>query len=121
MLERNNFLNAKGGADWTALASVAIEFGVGYLTSKSINKSTQEMLEKMANLDAEQSEKLKKLIKDSITEVAKTQVIFEFIKEEKEKELIAQRKKSRILPLIGLGVGVILLGLVFYKLHKQNG
>jgi len=120
MVTSNSFLNA-GGADWTQLVSVAVDFGVGYLTKKSIDKSTKETLEKMANLDAKQAEKLKKLISESVTEVAKTQVIFEFLEAEKEKELVAERKKKRIIPLIGLGIGVVLISLVFYKLHEQNG
>lgn len=110
-----------GQAGVGALIDVAVNFGVGFLTKKSIDKKTEEMLKKMANLDAESAERLRKKLSESATEVAKTQVLFEFIQEEKEKELIAQRNKSRILPLIGLGVGVVLISLVFYKLKKQNG
>jgi hypothetical protein len=69
----------------------------------------------------QEAEKLKNLLNASLTEVAKTQVIIEFLDAEKIKKLNADTKKKRILPLIGLGFGVVLLGLIFYKLHKQNG
>ncbi len=104
----------------TALADVAITFGVGYLTAQKENKKNEELLQRMAELDNQQAEKLKKLIAKSSTEMAKTKVIFDFLNEEDAKKLEEQRKKERILPIIGLGFGVILLGLIFYKLHKQN-
>ena len=104
----------------SALIDVAVNFGVGYLTSKSINRENEKLLKRMAELDKQQEEKLKKLIEESATELAKTKVIYEFLAEEDAKKLEAQRKRERLLPIIGLGFGVILLGLVFYKLHKQN-
>jgi hypothetical protein len=109
-----------GSAGLGALIDVAINFGVGYLTAKSENRKNEELLRRMAELDKQQEEKLKKLIAESATELAKTKVIFDFLAEEDAKKLEAQRKKERLLPIIGLGFGVILLGLVFYKLHKQN-
>lgn len=116
----NSFLNA-GGAGWGELVKVGVEFGVGYLTAKQENKKNEELLQRMAELDAQQAEKLKKLITESVTETAKTKVIFDFIAEEDAKKLANQTKKERMLPLIGLGFGIILLGIIFYKLNKQNG
>lgn len=128
---RNDFLNVGGGAVPTASASglggyaelikVGIDFGVQYLTAKSENKKNLELVQRMAELDAQQAEQLKKLLSESLTETAKTQVILEFLNNAKIKELEADTKKKRILPLIGLGFGVFLLGIIFYKLHKQNG
>jgi hypothetical protein len=108
------------GAGWSALIDVAINFGVSYLTAKSENRKNEELLQRMAELDNQQAEKLKKLIAESATELAKTKAIFDFLAEEDAKKLEAQRKRERILPIIGLGFGAILLGLIFYKLHKQN-
>jgi len=104
----------------SALLDVAINFGVSYLTAKSENRKNEQLLKRMAELDDKQAEKLKKLIAESATETAKTKVIFDFLAEEDAKKLEAQRKRERILPIIGLGFGAVLLGLVFYKLHKQN-
>jgi hypothetical protein len=109
-----------GSASLGVLIDVAINFGVSYLTAKSENKKNEELLKRMAELDEQQAEKLKKLIAESATELAKTKVIFDFLAEEDAKKLEVQRKRERILPIIGLGFGVILLGLIFYKLHKQN-
>lgn len=103
-----------------ALIDVAINFGVSYLTAKGEKAKNEELLKRMAELDENQAEKLKKLIVESTTEIAKTKVIFDFLAEEDAKKLEAQRKKERILPIVGLGFGVILIGLIFYKLHKQN-
>ena len=103
-----------------ALIDVAINFGVSYLTAKGEKTKNEQLLKKMAELDENQAEKLKKLIVESTTEIAKTKVIFDFLAEEDAKKLEAQRKKERILPIVGLGFGVILIGLIFYKLHKQN-
>lgn len=131
---RNNYLNAGGGsssggsssggsglANYATLISTALDFGVSFITAKGIKKDNEAFLTKMANLENEQANKLKKLINESATEVAKTKVIFEFLAEEDRKKLETQTKKERILPLMGLGIGVILLGIVFYKLNKQNG
>jgi len=115
----NSFLNAGGG--WAELISVGVDFGVQYLTAKGENKKNEELLQSMSELDAQEAEKLKNLLNASLTEVAKTQVIIDFLNAEKIKKLEAETKKKRILPLIGLGFGVVLLGLIFYKLHKQNG
>jgi hypothetical protein len=109
-----------GSAGLSALIDTAINFGVGYLTAKSENRKNEELLRRMAELDEKQAEKLKKLIAESATELAKTKVIFDFLAEEDAKKLEAQRKRERLLPIIGLGFGAILLGLIFYKLHKQN-
>jgi hypothetical protein len=112
--------SAGKGAGWSALIDVAINFGVSYLTASSEKRKNEELLKRMAELDKKQAEKLKKLIAESATEMAKTKVIFDFLAEEDAKKLEAQRKRERLLPIIGLGFGVILLGLIFYKLHKQN-
>lgn len=130
-MQTNNYLNVTsstsapksggGMGGWDALISVAVDFGVQYMTAKSEKKKNEEFLRKMAELDEQQAEKLKKLISDATTEVAKTKVIIDFLNKEEIKKLEAQRRKERMLPLIGLGVGVILLAIVFYKLKKQNG
>lgn len=109
------------GAGWSALIDVAVNFGVGYLTAQGEKRKNEELLKKMAQLDKKQAEELKKRINEALTEVAKTQVIIEFLNEEKIKQLEAESKRKRILPLIGLGFGVVLLGLIFYKLSKRNG
>jgi hypothetical protein len=109
-----------GSAGLGVLIDVAINFGVSYLTAKGEKRKNEQLLKRMAELDDKQAEKLKKLIAESATEMAKTKVIFDFLAEEDAKKLEAQRKRERILPIIGLGFGVVLLGLIFYKLHKQN-
>jgi hypothetical protein len=120
METHSSFLNA-GGAGWTELVGVAVEFGVGYLTAKNLNEENKKLLQQMAELDAQSAENLKKALNASLTEVAKTQVIYEFLNAKKIKELEEDTKRKRILPLIGLGVGVVVLALIFYKLHRQNG
>jgi Tfp pilus assembly protein PilN len=110
-----------GLGGWDALVKVGIEFGVSYLTAKSEGRKNEAFLKKMSELDVAQAEKIKKLISESATETAKTKVIIDFLNQEDIKKLEAERKKKRILPLIGLGVTVVLLGIVFYKLNKQNG
>ena len=112
--------SAGKGAGWSALIDVAVQFGVGYLTAQGEKRKNEELLKRMAELDEKQADKLKKLINESATELAKTKVIFDFLAQEDAKKLETERKRERILPLIGLGFGVILLGLIFYKLNKQN-
>jgi hypothetical protein len=115
---------AKGGAGISdgisSLITTAVDFGVQYLYAQKENKRNEELLQAMAELDAQQAERLKKMLKDSVTEVAKTAVIIEFLNEENIKKLEDKSKKDRILPLIGLGFGIILLSLIFYKLNKQS-
>ena len=114
---------AKGGgglSGFSDLISTAIDFGVQYLYADKENKRNEELLQRMAELDVQQAEKLKKMLKDSATEIAKTAVIIEFLNEENIKKLEDKSKKDRILPLIGLGFGIILLSLIFYKLNKQS-
>ena len=109
-----------GSAGVGALIDVAINFGVGFLTAQGEKRKNEQLLKRMAELDKKQAERLKKLIEESTTEMAKTKVIFDFLAEEDAKKLEAQRRKERILPIIALGFGAVLLGLIFYKLHKQN-
>jgi phage I-like protein len=116
---RDNFLNAIG--DFTELASVAIDFGIQSIVAQGENEKMTELLQQLAELDAQSADKLKKLLSESITDKAKTQVMFDFLNADKIKKLETERKKKLIIPYIGLGVGVVLLGLIFYKLHKQNG
>jgi hypothetical protein len=114
---------AKGGtglSGFSDLISTAIDFGVQYLYADKENKRNEELLQRMAELDVQQAEKLKKMLKESATEIAKTAVIIEFLNEENIKKLEDKSKKDRILPLIGLGFGIILLSLIFYKLNKQS-
>jgi hypothetical protein len=106
---------------WSALIDVGINFGVGYLTAKSEGRKNERLLQQMAELDAQSAEKLKGLISASVTELAKTQVIIEFLNAENIKKLEAQGNKKRVIGLAVLGFGAVLLGLIFYKLHKQNG
>lgn len=121
--------NVKGSASssssstqvWSALIEVAINFGVSYLTAKKEGRRNEKLLRQMAELDAQSAEKLKGLISASVNELAKTQVIIEFLNAENIKKLEAERKKKRIIGLAVLGFGAVLLGLIFYKLHKRNG
>jgi hypothetical protein len=106
---------------WSALIDVAINFGVSYLTAKGEGRKNERLLQQMAELDAQSAEKLKGLINASVTELAKTQVIIEFLNAENIKKLETQGKKKRVIGLAVLGFGAVLLGLIFYKLHKQNG
>jgi Tfp pilus assembly protein PilN len=132
MQTHNRYLNAGGatGAGGTggaglssgvsSLISTAIDFGVQYLYAQKEKEKNEELLQRMAELDAQQAEKLKKMLSDANTEVAKTAVIIEFLNNEKIKKLEDKTKKDRILPLIGLGFGIVLLSLIFYKLNKQS-
>jgi len=129
---RNDFYNvggavasagsgASGFSSYSEIIKVGIDFGIQYLTAQSENKKNIELVRRISELNAQQSEQLKKLLSESTTQLAKTKVILEFLNDAKIKELEAETKKKRILPLIGLGFGVLLLGIIFYKLHKQNG
>jgi dihydrodipicolinate reductase len=115
---------ASGGAGISggvsSLISTAVDFGVQYLYAQKEKKKNEELLQRMAELDAQQAEKLKKMLSDAVTEVAKTAVIIDFLNQEEIKKLVDKSKKDRILPLIGLGFGIILLSLIFYKLNKQS-
>ena len=110
-----------GSAGLGVLIDVAINFGVSYLTAKGEGRKNERLLQQMAELDAQSAEKLKGLINASVNELAKTQVIIEFLNAENIKKLEAEGKKKRIIGLAVLGFGAVLLGLIFYKLHKQNG
>ena len=112
---------SKSQLGWSALIDVGINFGVSYLTAKGEGRKNERLLQQMAELDAQSAEKLKGLINASVNELAKTQVIIEFLNAENIKKLEAQGKKKRIIGLAVLGFGAVLLGLIFYKLHKQNG
>lgn len=124
-----NYLNIDAGAgssgggglgNWSALIEVGVNFGVSYLTAKSEGKKNEAFLRKMAELDANQAEKLKKLISQADTQIAKTKVILDFLNQEDIKKLEQQRRRERILPIVGLGLGIVLIAVVFYKLKKQN-
>ena len=121
MQKHSTFLNAGGLGGWSELISVGVDFGVQYLTAQKENKRNEELLQRMAELDVKQAEELKKLLNDSLNDVAKTQVIINFLDAEKIKTLEAKTKKNRIISLIVLGVGVIAVGIILYKLNKRNG
>ena len=116
----SNFLNA-GGAGYAEVAKIAIDLGVQYLYAKKENKRNQELLQRLSELNEQEAEKLKKLLATSYSEVAKTQVIIEFLNDKKIQDLQEETKKKRTKSLIVLGVGVVALALIFYKLKRQNG
>jgi hypothetical protein len=128
MLTDNIYLNGTGGVKAEAgissgvasLISTALDFGVQYLTSQSENKKNLELVQRMAELDNKQAENLKNLLKESASETAKTLVIIDFLNKSEIKKIQDKSKKDRLLPLIGLGVGIILLSLIFYKLNKNG-
>jgi len=105
---------------YTVLIDLAISFGVSYLTAKSEGKKNEELLLRMSELDDKSAQELKKVISESGTQQAKTKAIFDFFINEDLKKLQEDRKKEKILPLIGLGFATILLLLIFYKLQKIN-
>jgi hypothetical protein len=115
----NSFLNVLG--DYSGAITAVVDLGLGYLTKNKIDKMSQDLVQQVSELNAQSQERLKKQLETALDDVAKTQVVIEFLEAEKEKKLVADTKKKRILPLIGLGFGVVLLGLVFYKLNKRNG
>lgn len=115
---------AKAGSSVDAYGAL-IELGVGYFvgksTKKNIEKKNAEFVEKVQKLNAEQEERLQKVLLENSTQMAKAKALIDFLNKEEIAGLSSQTKKDRILPLIGLGVGVFLLVLVLYKLKKQNG
>ena len=121
------YYNSEGSSvgGWSQLIKVGVDFGVGFLTAnitKDENRKNQELLQQMAKLDAEQAKRLKALLSTASDNIAKTKIIIDYINSEKINQLQSETKKKRILPLIGLGFAVILLGsLIFYKLHQKNG
>jgi hypothetical protein len=126
-----NYLNINGagvgaGASpdlsvYGALIEVGVGLVVGGATKKSIEKKNAEFIEKIKRLNAEQEQRLQKLLLENSTQMSKARALIDFLNKEEIAELGTQTKKDRILPLIGLGVAVVLLAIVFYKLKKQNG
>jgi phage tail tape-measure protein len=115
---------AKAGSSlsvYGALIEVGVGLVVGKATKKSIEKKNAEFVEKLQKLNDEQKERLDKVLLENSTEMAKAKALIDFLNNEEISGLSSQTKKDRILPLIGLGVAVVLLGIVFYKLNKQNG
>lgn len=110
-----------GIGGYSEIIKVAVDLGVQYLYAKKENKRNQELLQRLSELNVQEAEKLKKLLEASYDEVAKTQVIIEFLNEKKIQDLEEETKKKRTISLIILGVGVVVLGLIFYKLNRQNG
>jgi hypothetical protein len=103
-----------------ALIDIAAQFGIGFLTSKSIKKKEEELLKEIAKLNAKQAEELKAKILSATTENAKIEVIIAFLNEQKIKKLQEETRRKRLLPLIGLGFGLLLLTVlvVGYKIKK---
>lgn len=106
---------------YSALISIGVGVFVGKATTKSIEKKNAEFVEKVQKLNAEQEERLQKVLLENSTQMAKAKALIDFLNNEEIAGLSSKTKKDRILPLIGLGVAVVLLGIVFYKLNKQNG
>jgi hypothetical protein len=106
---------------YTALIDIGVGYFVGKATKKDIEKKNAELVEKIQKLNAEQEERLQKVLLENSTQMAKAKALIDFLNNEEIEGLSSQTKKDRILPLIGLGVAVVLLGIVFYKLNKQNG
>lgn len=119
MQKRNIFLNANG-SDWSQLVSVGVDFGLAYFGAKSENKKDRELLERLAELDTQEAEKLKEILKNSLNDVAKTEVTIKFLDAQKIKKLEAETKHKRTLSLIILGVGVISIIVILYKLKNRN-
>jgi hypothetical protein len=129
----SSFLNVAGGAGATtgassggiggygAIISLVADLGIQYLYAKKDNKRNQELLQRLSELNEQEAEKLKKLLETSLGEVAKTQVILEFLNEKKIQDLQDETKKKRTISYIVFGVGVVVLGLIFFKLNRQNG
>lgn len=129
----SNFLNGTGVAGAATAAGsggiggygevikIVADLGIQYLYAKKENKRDQELIKRLSELNVQEAEKLKKLLENSYNEVAKTQVIIEFLNDKKIQDLEAETKKKRTISLIVLGVGVVILGLIFYKLNRQNG
>jgi hypothetical protein len=106
---------------YTALIDIGVGIFVGKATTKSIEKKNAEFVEKVQKLNAEQEERLQKVLLENSTQMAKAKALIDFLNNEEIAGLSSQTKKDRILPLIGIGEAVVLLGIVFYKLNKQNG
>jgi hypothetical protein len=114
---------ASAGANldaYGALIQIGVGLVVGNATKKSIEKKNAEFIEKVQNLNAEQEERLQKVLLENSNEMSKAKALIDFLNNEEIAGLSSKTKKDRILPLIGLGVAVVLLGIVFYKLNKQN-
>jgi len=114
---------ASAGANldvYGALIQVGVGYFVGKATKKDIEKKNAEFVEKVQKLNAEQEERLQKVLLENSTQMAKAKALIDFLNNEEIAGLSSKTKKDRILPLIGLGVAVVLLAIVFYKLNKQN-
>jgi hypothetical protein len=118
-MRNNNYFNALG--DYSSLISTAVDFGIQYMTAKGESKKNEELLQQLSQLDKQQADKLKKILTEVATEDAKTKAVIDFLNEQKIKRLEDETKKKRILPLVGLGFMVVLLGIIFLTHKKENG
>lgn len=111
-----------GGAVWGALGGTLGSTLITSSFAKADAKKQREMEEKIAMLSLDQQKWLEQRLQDVQGEVAKQQIIYQYLAVQNNNEMLNRIQGKRYTSYIVLGVGVVILAVVILKLGKnKNG
>ena len=111
-----------GGAVWGALGGTLGSTLITSSFAKADAKKQKEMEGKIAMLSLDQQKFLEQRLQDVQGEVAKQQIIYQYLAVQNNNEMLNKIQSKRYTSYIFLGVGVVVLALVILKLGKgKNG
>lgn len=101
--------------------SLAIQLGVGYVFGKQNAKKNKELENRLLALNQIQINELEQKLNAVNTELKKTEILYQYLNKVDFENRKKQLNKQRINLILSLGVGVIVLILIFNKLKNKNG
>ena len=111
-----------GGAVWGALGGTLGSTLITSSFAKADAKKQKEMEQKINLLSLDQQKFLEQRLQDVQGEVAKQQIIYQYLAVQNNNEMLNKIQSKRYTSYIFLGVGVVVLALVILKLGKgKNG
>lgn len=111
-----------GGAIWGQVGGTLGSAIIGSAFAKADAKKQREMEEKIALLSLEQQKFLEQRLQDVQGEIAKQQIIYQYLAVQNNNEMLNRIQGKRYTSYIVLGVGVVILAVVILKLgKKKNG
>ena len=109
----------EGLGGYSAIITAVATTVVQYAFASSMKKDQKRFEQEIAKLDAKKQLELLQKVQQVQTELERQKIVFQYIDKTRIEELKKQDKQKKMYLYIGLGLGILVYGVMIFKLKKK--
>jgi hypothetical protein len=109
----------EGLGGYSAIITAVATTVVQYAFASSMKKDQKRFEQEIAKLDAKKQLELLQKVQQVQTELERQKIVFQYIDKTRIEELKKQDKQKKMYLYIGLALGVLVYGVMIFKLKKK--